>query len=375
MQMSYELRTRVIFEQDALAENATLITSLGSSALVVLDAHLEDTHPAIQETLFCLEYNGIHRTLYHHTRRTAPNIANLEAGAALARETSVDFIVAIGGISTLETAKAIALLAAQDIDEATLLVSTIERAIPVICIPTMPGGGTEVTDEVHIAQTGLDHLTLVRNRLLLPYLALIDPRYMANLSEENVIECYLHTLGRAVEALASEKANPISDCLGVAALGGMSDLFDSLTATDKSMSLWHDEHLLLAANQTGLAIAMVGANTLEALATPLTYVKEMSLGKAYGLMIPPFIAFLLDRHKVVGDVVLQSLYLPNLDALQEFLWDILGEIEPLSQAEYEQVINAAQNTPGLKNSVLSLDYKDIASCYAHLVADTDMNQA
>lgn len=375
MQMSYELRTRVIFEQDALAENATLITSLGSSALVVLDAHLEDTHPAIQETLFCLEYNGIHRTLYHHTRRTAPNIANLEAGAALARETSVDFIVAIGGISTLETAKAIALLAAQDIDEATLLVSTIERAIPVICIPTMPGGGTEVTDEVHIAQTGLDHLTLVRNRLLLPYLALIDPRYMANLSEENVIECYLHTLGRAVEALASEKANPISDCLGVAALGGMSDLFDSLTATDKSMSLWHDEHLLLAANQTGLAIAMVGANTLEALATPLTYVKEMSLGKAYGLMIPPFIAFLLDRHKVVGDVVLQSLYLPNLDALQEFLWDILGEVEPLSQAEYEQVINAAQNTPGLKNSVLSLDYKDIASCYAHLVADTDMNQA
>ncbi len=375
MQMSYELRTRVIFEQDALAENATLITSLGSSALVVLDAHLEDTHPAIQETLFCLEYNGIHRTLYHHTRRTAPNIANLEAGAALARETSVDFIVAIGGISTLETAKAIALLAAQNIDEATLLVSTIERAIPVICIPTMPGGGTEVTDEVHIAQTGLDHLTLVRNRLLLPYLALIDPRYMANLSEEKVIECYLHTLGRAVEALASEKANPISDCLGVAALGGMSDLFDSLTATDKSMSLWHDEHLLLAANQTGLAIAMVGANTLEALATPLTYVKEMSLGKAYGLMIPPFIAFLLDRHKVVGDVVLQSLYLPNLDALQEFLWDILGEVEPLSQAEYEQVINAAQNTPGLKNSVLSLDYKDIASCYAHLVADTDMNQA
>ena len=115
MQMSYELRTRVIFEQDALAENATLITSLGSSALVVLDAHLEDTHPAIQETLFCLEYNGIHRTLYHHTRRTAPNIANLEAGAALARETSVDFIVAIGGISTLETAKAIALLAAQDL--------------------------------------------------------------------------------------------------------------------------------------------------------------------------------------------------------------------------------------------------------------------
>lgn len=371
MQLSYELRTRVIFEQDALAENAALITSLGSSALVVMDAHLEESHPAIQETLFCLEYNGIHRTLYHHTRETAPSIANLEAGAALAREASVEFVVAIGGVSTLEAAKAIGLLAAQDIDDATLLVTNISHPIPVVCIPTMPSGGTEVTDEVHIAQTGIDHLTLVRNRLLFPYLALLDPRYMVDLSQDKIIDAYLHALGRAIETLASEKANPISDAIGVAALGNMSDLFDVMTDSEAATSLWNDEHLLLAANQTGLAIAMVGTNTLEALAAPLTYVKNMSLGRAYGLMIPPFVAYLQDRHRVVGDVIIQSLYLPTLDALQEFLWDILGEIEPLTSAEYEQVINAAQNTPGIKNSVLSLDFKDISNCYAHLLIDEE----
>ena len=369
MLLDYEFPTHVILQKDGLAEHSELIAGLGKHAMLVMDAGLDDAHPAKQEVLFCLDFNDIKRTIYLHTRKIAPGISNLEAGAALARESAVDFVIAVGCDATLETGKGIALLAAQDIAEATLLNTKIAHPLPIVCIPTEPGSGTEVTPEIHVAQSGLDRLTLVRNPLASPKLTFLDPRYTLAMPRDIVVSNYIKSLGRAMEAITSEKANPISDAIAVAALGTVSELGHSLIDPETELSYELHEQLMLAANQAGLAIAASGANMLEALASPLTYVTPVHLGQAYGLIIPPMLSYLIERAPLVSEVIMQSLYFDDLEDLEDFLWDLIGEITPITPEDLERCANAATANPLVKTSVLSLEFKEVASCYAHLLAE------
>ena len=371
MQLEYEIPTRVLLGKDVLAENAALVTGLGSGALVVIDGEIERSHPALEEVLYCLELNGVSRTLFHQTKKDAPGISGLEAGAALAREASVDFVIAVGSNATLEAGKAIALLCAQPIDSATLLVRAVPRRIPVVCVPVTFGGGSEVTPVVHVAQTGIDHFTRVSNRLLAPHLALLDARYAESMTREEIRDSYLITLGRTIDAIASEKANPISDAIAIATLGSISDLVSIMREENHEFTTQDLERLMLASNQSGLAQSLAGGSALEALASPLTYVSDLTSGQAFGLMIPPFVAWLESRSPIVGDVIIDSLYMKTLDVLEEFLWDVVGPVTPLSSEDIERAADSAGSTPGIKSSVLSLDPQDISSCYAHLQADEE----
>jgi alcohol dehydrogenase class IV len=369
MKLEYEIPTRVFLGKDVLAENADLVTGLGSGALVVMDGSMDRSHTALEEVLYCLEAGGVSRTIYHQTNENAPGIAGLEAGAALAREAAVDFIIAVGSNATLEAAKAIALLCPQPIDTATLLVHAVPHKVPVVCVPTVFGGGSEVTPIVHVAQTGIDHLTRVSNRLLAPHMALLDANYCTGMSLRQIHDSILLTLATTIDAIASEKANSISDAVAIAALGTISDL-TAILRDDKHEFTPHElEQLLLVSNQSGLAAALAGGSALEALASPLSYVSDLTAGQAFGLMIPPFVAWLKSRAPLVGDVILDSLYMSSMEALEEFLWDVVGPVSPLTSADIERAADSAASTPGIKTSVLSLDPAEIASCYDHLLAD------
>ena len=86
MQLDYYLPTHVILGEDALPQNAHRLKELGQSVLLVIDAAMQETHPAKVETLYALEYQGIKRTIYSPIRKTAASIDAIEQGAALARE-------------------------------------------------------------------------------------------------------------------------------------------------------------------------------------------------------------------------------------------------------------------------------------------------
>ena len=149
----------------------------------------------------------------------------------------------------------------------------------------------------------------------------------------------------------------------------MSELGHSLIDPETELSYELHEQLMLAANQAGLAIAASGANMLEALASPLTYVTPVHLGQAYGLIIPPVLSYLIERAPLVSEVIMQSLYFDDLEDLEDFLWDLIGEITPITPEDLERCANAATANPLVKTSVLSLEFKEVASCYAHLLAE------
>ena len=64
MLLDYEFPTRVIMQEDALADHSELLKDFGSHAMLVMDGVMADDHPAKQEILFSLELNNIKRTIF-----------------------------------------------------------------------------------------------------------------------------------------------------------------------------------------------------------------------------------------------------------------------------------------------------------------------
>ena len=264
--------------------------------------------------------------------------------------------------------------------EATLLATEDIVPLPVVCIPTEPGSGTEVTPEIHAAQSGLGRLTLVRNPLVTPQLAFMDARYSEWMDIHVIQSHYMKTMGRAIEAIISETANPLSDAMAIGALGALANMraivLNASRVDEKGVkqgfSIHDREQLMLISNQVGLAVALSGgANILEALASPLTYVSKLHLGEAYGLVMPPLVDILTLRVPLLGDVVLQSLGFRRFEDLEDFLWELIDEIVPITTDDLERCANAAANNPLVKGGALTLEFKDIAACYEHLVADDE----
>src|SRR5699024_3535323 len=113
-------------------------------------------------------------------------------GAALARQVQADFIIAIGGGSPMDAAKAIALLACQDIPKAQLFTQQQRgKTLPLICIPTTAGTGSEVTQYSVLTNDAQKTKTSLAAPCLFPQAALLDGKYMMRLPRTATIHTAL----------------------------------------------------------------------------------------------------------------------------------------------------------------------------------------
>ena len=76
--------------------------------------------------------------------------------------------------------------------------------------------------------------------------------------------------------------------------------------------------------------------------------------------------FFLER---IDEVMRNEISDDNLEDLEDFLWDLIGEIVPITAEDLERCANAATANPLIKNGILSLEFKEVASCYAPLLAE------
>jgi alcohol dehydrogenase len=225
-----------------------------------------------------------------------PTTACVQKGLLIAQAFRPDLLVALGGGSAMDSAKAINFLYTnggrmQDywgVNKAT------RPMLPMIDIPTTTGTGSEaqcaalITDpETHQKMACLDKKVLARLAILDPLLAATQPRSVAAATG-------IDAIAHAVETAACRKRTDTSRQLSQAAWALLSDAFPSIIAS--SQSKMKDEKskiadMLLGAHLAGCAIenAMLGA--AHAAANPLTALFGTPHGHAVGLMLPHVVRF------------------------------------------------------------------------------------
>ncbi len=151
---------------------------------------------------------------------TEPTVEFVQEGVKSYRDNGCDFLLAVGGGSAIDTAKAIAVMvtntgAIEDYQGANKIK---EKGAPLIAIPTTAGTGSEVTQFTIITDTKRDVKMLIASPFLTPQKAIVDPLLTLSMPRGLTAATGIDALTHAVEAYVSVKAQPMSDLFALSAI-------------------------------------------------------------------------------------------------------------------------------------------------------------
>lgn len=313
---------------------------LGRKALVVTGRQGAKVSGALEDVLAVLKRWSVEATVFDGVSAN-PDVEQVYAGVAAAE--GCDFVVAVGGGSPMDAAKAIAWAAGADIPRETFLRRTPvtgERVLPIVAVPLTCGTGSEVTPYAiitdHVAQTKVN----ISGPALFPRVALLDAHYLASLPKATVCDTALDALSHAIEGAYSPRANRMTLAMSEEAIRIL---------VPELLRLAHGEFVNLsqlhyAAMLAGMVIAQTGTGLVHAMGYPLTYHKGLPHGRANGILLAGYLEFMGNTCATLTGRLLAAAGLNSPEALQalvDALLDVTGaEREAPSEEELARFARA-----------------------------------
>jgi phosphonate metabolism-associated iron-containing alcohol dehydrogenase len=229
----------------------------------------------------------------------APNPDVAELRAMYARfwrdHRDCEVVVAVGGGSALDTAKALVVGTANgafaDLEASLAAGKTFapRRVKALVTIPTTAGTGSEVTPWATVWDRGAQRKYSLHLRETWPEAALVDPELTTTLPASVTLQSGLDALSHALESIWNVNANPVSDALAVAAARAM---MATLPALMKDLG---NAGLRARASQAALQAGLAFSNTKTALAHSLSYEMTLRHGLPHGIACSFTLPLVLER--------------------------------------------------------------------------------
>lgn len=220
-----------------------------------------------------------------------PTDVNVEEGLAIFRENGCDGIVAVGGGSSIDTGKGIAVMAANDgpLSEYAGYHRIPRPGVPLFAIPTTAGTGSEMTRVTVITDTRRNVKMMMLDAHLLPTAAFVDYTLTLSMPRPLTANVGVDTLTHGIEAYVSRKAGTITDALALACV----DLVGR-----HLVRAWKDpgDHgarkgMMEAASLGGMAFANSSVCLVHGMSRPLGAVFHLPHGLSNSVLLPAVTRF------------------------------------------------------------------------------------
>ncbi len=285
----------------AAKEVGNFAKGLGKKALIVTDANLEKIGLP-KEVMKSLEIAGVPFAIFSRVV-IEPTQDNVEEGLKAYKDSGVDFLIAVGGGSSMDTAKAIGALATNTgkISDFMGANKISKPAAPLIAIPTTAGTGSEVTPFTIITDTGKDVKMLIASPNILPRVALVDPLMTLTMPQEITAATGLDALTHAIEAYGSVKAQPLTDTLALQAIRIIAA--NLRQAWSNGDNLEARTNMLIGSLHAGLAFANSSVALVHGMARPIGAYFHVPHGVSNAALLPTVIEFsILGNPKKYADI-------------------------------------------------------------------------
>ncbi|AFM41600.1 alcohol dehydrogenase, class IV [Desulfosporosinus acidiphilus SJ4] len=366
MLSKFYMPTKVIMGEDCIIKNCELLTTLGRKALIVTGAKSSKMNGSENDVKIALESIGIQYEVFDKVMSN-PTIDCVYEGASMAKGTSADFIIAIGGGSPMDAGKAIALLAAQDIGQENLFSGQYEnKVLPMALVPTTAGTGSEVTPYSILTNHKAQTKTSIASDLLFPTFAFLDAKYTESLGLMTTINTAIDALSHAIEGMLSVKATTVSDALASESIRLiMNCIPDMIQGAEikNPLDLKQRELLLQASCIAGMVIAQTGTTAVHAMGYPLTYFKDIDHGRANGLLLGEYLKLVEKEEPNLSTRILKVMNVSETEEFKELLNRLLGPREEISSEEIFQYSARASKTKNMNNCVVKPTEDDIKTMY------------
>lgn len=215
-----------------------------------------------------------------------PSMETVEKAAAAYRAFGADAIVAIGGGSPMDVAKAVGVVVTYGGSIAQYEgVGTVPGPIvPLIAIPTTAGTGSEVTTFSVITDHSRNYKLTVGSQYLIPRCALLDPELLTTTPAGVAAACGMDALVHALEAYLSRAASPFSDAMAEKALALIGRSLRAFVADRANLEAASD--MLAGSLFAGIAFSWARLGNVHAMAHPLGGFFNVPHGVANAILLP-----------------------------------------------------------------------------------------
>ncbi|MEP5764663.1 MAG: iron-containing alcohol dehydrogenase [Halieaceae bacterium] len=219
-----------------------------------------------------------------------PTTDSVSAALDQFRSGGHDAVIALGGGSSIDTAKAVAVMAELEDPMSQYKVPYVLSAgAPIIAIPTTAGTGSEATRVAVITDTGTSEKMLWMGLGLMPVAALVDYELTMSMPYRLTADTGIDSLCHALEAYVSRKANPFTDSVALTAMRTIA--LNIRTACAEPDNRVAREAMMLAATQGGIAFANASVTLIHGMSRPLGAFYHVPHGLSNAMLLPEITAW------------------------------------------------------------------------------------
>ena len=238
-----------------------------------------------------LEANNIEHVLYHDVKPNPP-IENVLAGVKMCKDFNADLIVAVGGGSSIDTAKGISIVMTNpersDIVSLNGLSNTENKGLPIIAIPTTAGTAAEVTINYVITDTKREVKMVCVDEHDIPIIAIIDTELMASMPKSVASSTGMDALTHAIEGYITKSRNIMSQMFSMKAI---QLIYDNLGKAVNEKDQDAINKVGLGQYIAGMAFSNVGLGIVHSMAHQLGAVYDTPHGLANAILLPTVMEF------------------------------------------------------------------------------------
>ena len=238
-----------------------------------------------KKVLDVLEKGGIAYDLYSNIKPN-PTVENVKTGVAAFKQSKADYIVAIGGGSSMDTAKAIGIIIAnpefEDVVSLEGVAPTKNKSVPIFAVPTTAGTAAEVTINYVITDARKNRKMVCVDPKDIPVVAFVDPDMMSTMPKGLTAATGMDALTHAIEGDITAGAWELSDMFHLKAIEIISR---SLRAAVENKPEGRAD-MALGEYVAGMGFSNVGLGIVHSMAHPLGALYDTPHGVANAILLP-----------------------------------------------------------------------------------------
>jgi len=251
-----------------------------------------------------------------------PTIENVQGGVAAFKKAGADYIIAIGGGSSMDTAKAIGIIITnpefEDVRSLEGLSATKKPCVPIFAVPTTAGTAAEVTINYVITDVEKKRKFVCVDPHDIPVVAFVDPEMMSSMPKGLTASTGMDALTHAIEGYTTLGANTITDMFNLKAIELIAKSLRGAVENTKEGR----EGMALGQYLTGMGFSNCGLGIVHSMAHSLGAVYDTPHGVANAILLPTVMEY-------------------NAEATGEKLKDVaiamgVEGVEKMSQEEYRK---------------------------------------
>ena len=301
-----------------------------SRVVLVTDPYMFEEGP-VNHLVRRLEAAGVDTAVYSGVQ-VDPTDKNIEEALSTLREHSADGVVAVGGGSPIDAAKAVAAMATNEgtISDYAGYDRFEQVGLPIIAVPTTAGSGSEATRATVITDTKRDIKMAIYDDILMPRVALVDYRLTMTMPRDLTAHVGIDSLVHAVEAYVSRLANSFSDLYALEAAHVIGrNLRTAFHEPDREPAR---EAMMFGATLAGMAFSNSSVALIHGMSRPIGAHFHVTHGLSNALLFPAVTRFGLDAARPRYAVISREMGLADRSSSdEEAVERLLEELEALNE--------------------------------------------